>query len=153
MTEPIEVNIREIMKALADTRRAVEELTEEKREIAAEIEASFLGERLAKTEEQIKVLRSQAATLENVARDTAMRGFAETGSKKPFVGVAIKEFITLQYDPVAALVWARSNAPEVLVLDAKAFEKTAVVRGAPVTVVKEPRAQIDRDLSGYLADA
>lgn len=76
--------------------------------------------------------------------------YEETGEKKPIDKVEVKIFKRLEYDPAEVLKWCRDNAPSLLVVNKKPFEKTAVEIGAPVNVKEEAKCTIGSNLSSYL---
>ena len=86
--------------------------------------------------------------------EAALDAFAATGDKAPAKGVAIKLYKVYRYETDVAREWCMANAPALLVLDVKRFEKTAEqLVGAPVTIESEPRPVIAADLSDYLGEA
>lgn len=104
-------------------------------------------ERATETEKKAigDVLKAEAEL-----KDTALELYKETKEKKPIDKVEVKIFKRLEYDPTEALAWCRTNAPSLLVVNKKPFEKTAVEIGAPVKVSEEAKCTIGGDLSSYL---
>ena len=111
----------------------------------------------AKWEEENKELLSDAALIkerqsieEGKLRELTLQAYAETGNKKPAVGVGIREVIKLEYDSKTAYDWAIQHTIA-LKLDVSAFEKMAKIssetRPAFVTAIPEPQATIATELS------
>ena len=88
---------------------------------------------------------------EEDVRRQALATYAETGDKAPHPAVKIKDFTVLDYEPGAALDYARVYIPRAVKLDKRAFEKAArVLEPDFVKITQEPRATIARDLNKYL---
>lgn len=89
---------------------------------------------------------------EYIIRNTACEHWDGTGEREPWPGVKVKLYTVVDYDRKEAELWARENAPYMLLLNHSAFEKAAKVNltGLVATLRKEPRATIARDLSAYL---
>jgi hypothetical protein len=145
-----------MMKALAEARREEESArnatTEMQRlfENTAEYKA-FLAARTALHEKQLAV-----AAIEAEVRKAAVEDFKFNGEKAVYAGVQVKLFTKVEYDAKAMRDWAKANMTSLLHLDTKAVElaaKSGVIDEAPITITKEPRAQIDSDLSAYLGEA
>jgi hypothetical protein len=97
--------------------------------------------------------RDHVAVLDAAVRKEALDDFKTNGEKAVYVGVSVKLFTKIDYDPKAMRDWAKANMTSLLTLDTKATEmaaKAGILDDAPVTVSKEPRVQIATDLSGYL---
>lgn len=93
------------------------------------------------------------AAAERTVCALALSHYEATQDKAPTLGVAIKLFESLDYDPDAAFAWAKEKqmalVPESL--DRKAFERIAKATSLPfVSVSTEARAQIARDLDKAL---
>ena len=104
-------------------------------------------------QEYKSLLDSVTATSELVAEEEAklraltLQAYEQTGNKAPALGVSVKIFQTLDYDPKEALKWAMAHQIA-LSLDKKSFETFA--KATPlefVTIGEEPRAQIATELS------
>ena len=83
---------------------------------------------------------------ENLLRELTLKAYEETGNKNPALGVSVKVFQVLDYEPKEALKWAMEHQIA-LSLDKKSFEGFA--KATPlefVTVTEEPRAQIATNL-------
>lgn len=128
-------------------------------EYRAEVEA--LEEELAQTPQarRLQEIRSRylptaaedVSIAEEAVRKAALERFDRTGDRKVHAEVQIKEYTRLEYDEAAALDYARQHLVQAVKLDRSTFEKVA--RAAPmdfVTVRKEPKAFITRDLSRWL---
>ena len=84
---------------------------------------------------------------EDELRALTVKAYEQTGNKTPAVGVSIKIFQTMDYDPKEALKWAMTHQIA-LSLDKKSFENIA--KNTPlefVTIGEEPRAQIAQNLA------
>lgn len=92
--------------------------------------------------------------------EESVRLFRETQKKKPFPGLEVKETIVLDYNPVNALEWCKTNLPGAIKLNLNTtlFETNAKAmskNGTPldfVTITTEPKGQIASDLSTYLTE-
>lgn len=138
--------VRQTLRELADARAAVagpsEQLAALRKAFDAE-HAVLIG--------TVSLLREAAAGLEGEARALVEAYYHQTGDKTP-CGKAcqIKEFVTYDYAPERALVWAKEKGlcliPEAL--DTKAFAKIAAATPLDfVAVVKEPRAEIAKQIN------
>lgn len=151
--------LRERLAEVARLRRALAD---------AELEAETAKEVLALTEEaRLATLAEEAereakvklAEAEAAAKVEALAEYEATQVKRPMPGVEIKVFHKVYYSPKDALAWCRANAPNLLVLDAKRFEKGISdgtlldVPGAVAEIALEPRAQLASDLSEYEEEA
>ena len=115
--------------------------------------ACFEGENA----ELIAVVATRAEDLkqlESAIRAQAIAEFLATGQKKLGGGVGIRENKRAQYDLAAARVWAEEKRPDLITLDAKAYEKVLKSDGRdpfmPGDIVLEPSATIPTDLSAWL---
>jgi hypothetical protein len=118
----------------------------------SEIYKTF-AEALAYQKKQIELLTA-------AAKDEALLDYGVNGSKKMHdgaVNIKVFEDIGLVYDADKAKVWATENAPALIVLDVKKFEKhvLAVADTVPVpgVVIKRSdriEAQIASDLTKYM---
>jgi hypothetical protein len=97
--------------------------------------------------------RDHVAALDAAVRAEALKDFKTNGEKAVYVGVSVKLFTKIDYDPKAMRDWAKANMTSLLTLDTKATEmaaKAGILDDAPVTVTKEARAIIASDLAFYL---
>jgi len=100
----------------------------------------------ASTIERVETASANVGRLESAVRETALERYAVDGNKKPTPGVAIRVLTKLNYDPAAALAWAKEHTIA-LALDKRAFSKIANVDPpAFVEVTEEPQATIARTL-------
>lgn len=87
-------------------------------------------------------------------KDEAMSEYGVTGNKHPNQYVEVKEFTEVEIlDPIGATEWCIGHFTPALVLDEKTFMAAAEKKQVPaefVSVRKEPRALISRDLSELL---
>ena len=89
---------------------------------------------------------AEAAEAETKLKELTLQAYEQTGNKAPALGVSIKIFQTLDYDPKEALKWAMSHQLA-LNLDKKSFENLAKTTPLEfVTTGEEPRAQIAQNL-------
>jgi hypothetical protein len=91
-------------------------------------------------------IQKMAADLQQTVRALAIEIYAETGDKKVWPGIGIRVSEEIEYDSAEALAWCRENAPGLLVVDTKAFEKVAVAMGAPVKRIAKITPTIAADL-------
>lgn len=141
------------------TIKSLAEALHAKRMAKNEIDARVLRGRVEWELENTDLLVAQhEAANELIGADQELRQlglslFAETGQKRPGVGVEIRMVAKLDYLPSAALVWAKEHGTALL-LDKKAFEKAAkiqgIVDGVILTISQEPTAYIDTDLAKAL---
>ena len=88
----------------------------------------------------------QVAEEEAALRELTLQAYAETGNKAPAVGVSVKLFDVLNYNPDEAKKWALEHRVA-LKFDTATFEKIAKVDKPDfVTITEEPRAQIAQSL-------
>jgi hypothetical protein len=81
----------------------------------------------------------------------ALDVYEATGDTGPHPAVKIKLFTTTRYDPIEARTWAAQHMNNLLVLDAKGFEKVAkVAELAFVQIETEPKPTVSSDLTKYL---
>lgn len=104
--------------------------------------------------EGIAKLKSDEADITADLKTHAVEHFGITGEKKLPFGIGIRVTKKVQYDSDEALAWARENAPDLLTLDTKRFEK-AVKAGtftsAPAEVFEVPTGTIPSNLVPHLA--
>lgn len=140
-------NLVEQIKVVAQAREHQAFLSDLKKKRLEEWETQHAG-LLADIAENSKFL----AEAETLLREATIKVYRETGNKAPALGVSVKIFQTLDYDPKEALKWAMSHQVA-LSLDKKSFEGFA--KATPldfVSVNDEPRAQIATDLSKVLEE-
>jgi hypothetical protein len=159
MSENIEITAS---KTLTDQLR---ELAEARRELASRQDREFRAHEIVAEDSNFQAWQAMIAdrreqeqhvtSLEGDVRCAAVESYLDTGDKAPAPGITIKTFSRLEYDQVAATNWCRGIMPGLLTLDTKRFERMAsqdMLPGAPVEIVKEPRATIATDLSSYLTE-
>lgn len=107
----------------------------------------------------ITLINEMSATVDQekqVIRELALVEFTATGVKKLGGGVGIRENKRAVYDPEAARTWATEKRPDLIVLDAKEYEKVLKSAGRdpsmPGDIVIEVSATIPTDLSAYLEE-
>ena len=170
MSEDIELDTSERAMAAISEAFNPPTLTDQLRELAearvrlseCQVAESVCGEAARETSEwqvwqqalaRRREQENSIANLESDVRVRACEAFGETGIAKPAEGISIRLFTTLAYDLTAVTNWCRGIMPGLLMLDTKRFERMAredLLPGAPVEIIKEPRATIATDLSAYL---
>lgn len=143
--------LREAVQKLAVARSAeaaVKVVLQEKRDQFAAANAALLA-----TEKEAKTAVAQAEA--DVQALSLAAYNADKSNKKPAEGVEIKLFTVYTYDPAKAFAWAKEKGmcliPEKL--DEAAFQKVAAATpdSVPfVTITKEPKPTIAKDLSAYV---
>lgn len=127
---------RDAVQAMLDARHA--EFEEENADLIAELRAR--NEDLKRDD--------------TIIRDQAVEEFKATGVKKLGGGVGIRETKRTEYNAADARAWAQEKRPDLIALDAKAYEKVLKSDGRdpsmPGNVVLVPSATIPTDLSAYL---
>lgn len=102
---------------------------------------------------QLQSMRADQAKAEAEIRRQALTAYRETGDKAPHPAIKIKDFTVLDYNDGEALDYARVYIPRAVKLVKRKFEQAAkVLEPDFVTITKEPRATIARDLSEYLPE-
>jgi len=143
-----------IVRKLAQARTVVTEHQSKIAALEAEIAASPAGQELASNKIYLKIEKETMNIVEDRVRSEALAAYAETGDKTPHPDAKIALSTVLAYEQVDALGYARAHLPQALKLDIKAFENAAKVLGLDfVTITKEPRVKISRDLSAHLDQA
>lgn len=140
----------ELLTRLAQARA----LEQEYRGKIAVLEAELAQNPIAK---QIAALRARASLqhirddrAEADVRKAALEAYAEDGNKKPHESVSIRVYTVLDYEPRAALDYARQYIHQALKLNKRVFEKVAKeIDIGFVTKRTEPRVAIARNLSKY----
>ena len=149
---------------MSDLRERLAEVARLRREVAAHaeklrIEQAVLDDMpqaqiVAAMREMQKGMVGALAEAETLAKQEALAEYDETQDKRPLPGVEIKVFKVVEYEELAATMWCQSNAPTMLKLDAKRFERFVKedilnIPAHVAKVVEEPRAQLASDLSEY----
>ena len=144
------------MQQLAKARFLLAAFTDEYDQARRALEQSDAWLAMVTRRDAVDQMATVVVDLERQVREEALAAYRETGNHRPLAGVVIKMFDQPQYDIPQALAWCVAHAPKYVTLDRRNFEKAAVVLqdlGAPVTMTKESKAYIDRDLSAYLEPA
>jgi len=133
---------------------AREELAKAKDKAKAQREAFDQSlERQAMLAQQT-ILEASVTNIEAELRNEMARHYQATGFKSLADGaLGIRVSKAFHYTPDEATAWAKSNAPVLLVLDQKAFEKMiGSLEHKPAFVIETPdvKATIATDLSKYL---
>lgn len=146
--------LKALMAELAQARRAALAAAGECGALSKTLAESELGQRMEAARKAWVAGEAQEKQLRARLQELAAAHYAATGEGRPAPGLAIKLFAVLDYDAGQALAWCEQNAPTLVkrALDVRAFEKTAVVLGAPVQVREEPRTSVASDLSMYEGD-
>ncbi len=146
--------LTDTLTQLAKARQVLAAAEEAVAQAQADLAESPLHKRVLLAQAHRDQMRQLVNDTDAEARALARQSFEATGEKKPAAGVEVKLFRRLRYDAAEAFAWCKSNAPTFLreSIDTKSFERVAhELPGAPVTVEYEPRPQIAKDLSEYLA--
>lgn len=137
------------VREVAESRRALEHLREERKRLYAAWEAENAPLLL-----QEKATAEALAAAEQNLRDAVLREYEQTSNKTPAPGLSVRVERTYNYAPADALDWAKQHGMA-LALDAKAFKdicKADSTRPGFVFVSDEPKALIATDLSAALAE-
>jgi hypothetical protein len=105
---------------------------------------------LAKYQELMKLEREREQEAYDALASAAVQVYAETGDKQPHQHVKIDMMTRVEFDPMVALEWAKTEARYLLVLDEKRFKSDMLKAKIVPTFVKrdkEPKAKIAKDLS------
>jgi hypothetical protein len=98
----------------------------------------------------IEAIRAQAVILqqaEDELREQVLDRYYVDCNKNPLPGISIKMFKGYDYNLLAARTWAVLNAPTMLVLDTKLFERIAPdIPDAPIKVWINPKVMLAKDL-------
>jgi hypothetical protein len=145
-------SLDERIHILAKARRIEQELRDEIAQLEAALADTPEGRRLAEIKARDLPRATQYTEMcDDSVRTDALRLYEQTGQKKVHPEVQIKEITTMEYDPAAALEYARQHLVQAIKLDKVTFEKVAkVAPPAFVTVHKEAAPYITRDLSRWL---
>jgi len=148
--------MKDAIARLARARQVVTEQETALAEMTEELYASPLGLYLNKTRESLQTAKAVQADAEVDVREKARGIFRETGDKTPHPAVKIKMYVALDYTDEAAVEYAREHLPQALKLVRRTFEKVAKMPELDlgfVTVRREPRVTIARDLGKWMADS
>ena len=146
----LEAAVKQLAKYRQDesTRKAA--LTNLQTEIDTMVSEQF-GDRIGRMSVSLDLARSNVTDQERLVKEQALQTYKNTGEAKPVTGIHVKQFVTINYDPAKALDYARVHLPKAVTLSKSKFEKAAKVLDLDfVTIDKEPRTTISRDLSGLL---
>lgn len=142
-------NINVLMRDLAETNRQYEQASEEVARMRQTLESSEAYQIYTELQEQMKELR---ANIEAVA----LKEYETTNIKQLADGLSIRVYKKVQYDQAEATKWAIANAPTMVKIDGRLFEKhaKAVQDTTPIEFVEiydDPKVAISSDLSSYLS--
>lgn len=143
-----------LVRELANQRRNVESAEWELGSIEQEIAVLF-GKRLSTAKARLALTKAEAGELDAQLRLDALEQWERGDGDKSTIhpAIQIKEYTVLGYDLEEAIDYCRDHLPRALKLDKRKFESAAkVVEPDFVTIAKEARATIKRDLSKYLED-
>lgn len=126
--------LEQLKQARQAEREAITFVSEMRRTLEETIEYHQLSVAQAKLVEAQNTL----AILDEAVRQEALGLYSATGDKHPFDKVSIVINRNLIYQEAEAFNWAGKNAPTMLKLDTKKFEKhaRAVLETMPLTFVK-----------------
>jgi hypothetical protein len=143
--------MNQLISNLARARQITQEYKDELAEIEAEIAASRLGQRLERVKELLATAKADAQDADDAVRRATLIEYRRDGEKKPHPSVQVKMYTVLEYDPDEAKQFCLRSYPDGLNLNKRAFEKAArVLKPDCVTIDKEPRPTVAKDLSAYL---
>ena len=145
--------MKDAITRLAYIRKVEAEYKAEIAQAQAELEKSTQWQYLEGRREYLRTVRVDMADAEIAVRQMSRIIFFETGDKVPHPAVKIKMYTALDYTDGDAVEYAREHLPKALKLVKRIFEKAAKVLDLDfVTVRKEARVIIARDLSKYLPE-
>ncbi len=152
MTSPLCTALRRLAELHRDTTDAAEAVAQAR----AMVERTLEGQVLAQRESRLASLKDELSQTDKLARSLTLQAYQATQNKKPAPGAQIRLYTCPRYDPEAMLAWCERNRPTyvVRVLDATRVNANAtdLARdGAPIEMIEEARAAIDKDLGAYLA--
>jgi len=145
-------NLKVLIKKVAELREVQQSCIRMKNSAQIDLDQSLEGKRFAMAIERVKEYSIQLETAEAELKAAAVALYQETKEKKPIDKVEVKITTELEYEDDKILAWCKDNAPTLLIVNKKPFEKTAVNIGAPVKVNEIPKCYIGSDLSQYLED-
>lgn len=143
-------NLTALIQKVAELRNDLEDTKSLKNSAEIALEETSEYKRVQMITERASIISTGLGSVENELKFVTLAIYKETGEKKPIDKVEVKIFKRLEYDLAEVLAWCRSNAPSLLAVNKKPFEKTAVAIGAPVKVKEEAKCTIASDLSSYL---
>ena len=144
--------LRELITRVAELRRDYKLMNVKELEWIDKIKALPEGVALEALQRNIALIEDNLRSAEEELRSATLAVYDETGDRKPIDKVEVKIYKTLEYEVPEVLAWCRNNAPSLLIVNRKPFEKTAVEIGAPVEVKEEAKCTIGIDLSMYLKE-
>lgn len=139
-----------LAKRVAELRDNIQTGIGERNVAEQKVEETPEGKEYNKICYKIATLSEELMMAESALKSATVSVFKETGERKPIDRVEVKIFKSLEYEPAEVLAWCRTNAPSLLVVNKKPFEKTAVEIGAPVEVKEEAKCMLAQDMSIYL---
>jgi len=141
----------DLVKQLAKERDDVAGWKQRIADIKKKINASLDGKMLVAYYDRLDAAQEAGAEAGVRVRAAAMDAYGATGNKNPHAAVQIGDYLTLDYDPIVALDYARKHLPTAVSLIKKQFEDIAKVAKLDfVTISQEPRVKIKQNLSAYL---
>lgn len=137
------------------TQMALEQIAlNDKKQKLDELRAAWEAEN-AELIAEVEARENGLKELDQSIRNEAVKLYAQNGNKKPHAAVGIRVYKRTEYNPDAALAWAREHRQDMIALDSKLYDKVlksdARDPGMPGEVVEEPRATIAKDLSEFVA--
>jgi hypothetical protein len=158
--EKTDNNLENLLRQLAEARKLYEQSQYHCQEMETQLYASPAFQFEAHLHEEAQAQSKQSA---DAIKALALAEYERTGLKT--INEAVKVRIVsddhLHYDPITARTWALNQAPALVVLDKKAFEKYAhQVADGPMALdfvgvedISYPQATIASDLSKWLPKA
>ena len=145
-------NLKELAKKVAELREDLEANNAVYKAFQEELSKTPIGKQTEIQAERVKEIAIAMQAAEAELKAAAVALYQETKEKKPIDKVEIKITTELEYEDDKILAWCKDNAPTLLIVNKKPFEKTAVNIGAPVKVNEIPKCYIGSDLSQYLEE-
>lgn len=144
--------LTDLARKVAQHRRDLEAAKGEKQTAEEAMLKSDYGMHFNSACAQAERREKALSVAESELKTAVLSVYAETKEKRPIDRVEVKIFKRLEYDSDKVLKWCRDNAPSLLIVNKKPFEKTAEEIKAPVKVIEEPKCTLATDMSIYLKE-
>ena len=145
-------NLKDLAKKVAEFRQDVAESKVRKERAEVLMHQTPEGKDAQAADSTLALGHDALIKTEMELKSAVLFVYETDGEKSPIDKVVVKIFRSLKYDTAKILEWCRANAPGVLIVNKKPFEKMAVDIGAPVEVVEEPKCTLATDMSVYLEE-
>lgn len=143
--------MEELLRTLALARARRENLKALRLQASETMCATKEGKAFASLDDVYRMACRGATDAEDDARTAIRAAYSETGQKKIAPGATVRVKFRAVYDVEVATEWARTHAPDLLVLHGQAFEE-ANLPNMPLEWVEEATPIIASDLSAYMPD-